>query len=160
MRLMMAEDAAEFRRPRVEHVGRSKFLTPVLEPSASCRHQCTKHGANSEWSWTKCQTCGMIEQIPKLEVGLLSQWNSVMRFQEPDYVTPQAKKAEKEESKKKKNPGDSGSGHAWDELDSATLALPQRGKTRLAPELVDIGTPASSAGYDSEMETGRRSAER
>ena len=57
-------------------------------------------------------------------------------------------------------PGDSGSGHAWDELDSATLALPQRGKTRLAPELVDIGTPASSAGYDSEMETGRRSAER
>eukprot|EP00439_Symbiodinium_sp_Y106_P054927 s200_g7.t1 len=138
---MMAEDAAEFRRPRVEHVGRSKFLTPVLEPSASCRHQCTKHGANSEWSWTKCQTCGMIEQIPKLEVGLLSQWNSVMRFQEPDYVTPQAKKAEKEESKKKKNPGTPGPATHGMNSTVPPLPFPNEGRLAWRPNWWTLGRP-------------------
>ena len=98
-RLAVMEDESE-KRPRAEHVGRSKFLTPVLKPSPVCAHHDRKHGANAEWSWVRCMSCHQIEQIPKMEISKMEEWNSVMIYRKPDYVTPMAKKAEKSEKKK------------------------------------------------------------
>ena len=96
-RRLVAEEPGEVHRPRVEHVGRSKYLTPMLEATTSCRHRNVKHGANSDWSWTKCQDCGAIEQIPKVDIGQMQQWNNVLRYQAPDYTTPMQRTAEKAE---------------------------------------------------------------
>ena len=76
--LLPRDDVAAELRPRVEHVERSKFLTPVLRVSAACAHRNTKHGCNSDWAWTRCQTCGAIEQVPKLEIGRMNEWNNVL----------------------------------------------------------------------------------
>ena len=82
------EDESE-KRPRAEHVGRSKFLTPVLKPSPVCAHHDRKHGANAEWSWVRCMSCHQIEQIPKMEISKMEEWNSVMIYRKPDYLETQ-----------------------------------------------------------------------
>ncbi|CAE7558955.1 iscS [Symbiodinium pilosum] len=53
-------------RPLAQHLGRSQYLAPVLRQSPTCTHTTTSHGCNRDWSWTKCDACGAIEQIPKL----------------------------------------------------------------------------------------------
>ena len=42
--------------------------------------------------WTKCETCGSTEMVPKLTLDRLTEWNSILVHQKPDYVTPQKKK--------------------------------------------------------------------
>ncbi|CAE7348803.1 RE1, partial [Symbiodinium necroappetens] len=107
-RVLQAEDHAEQLRPKVEHRGRSKFLTPVLRSDPNCSHVDTKHGCNSEWAWTKCVRCNAVEQVPKMDLGEMSKWNSIMIFQPPNYKTPTEKKLEKaseREKKKDRQPG-------------------------------------------------------
>ena len=41
---------------------------------------------------TKCEARGAIEQIPKLTPDRMTEWNTVLVYQAPNYVTPQAKK--------------------------------------------------------------------
>ncbi|CAE7948306.1 hypothetical protein AK812_SmicGene44163 [Symbiodinium microadriaticum] len=129
----LPDDAGHLLRPRVQHVGRSKFLAPVLRSSPTCQHVRVSHGANAQWAWAKCEQCGSVEQIPKL--------------------TP-AKKLEKQ---KKKEPGDGPSG-ATEELAGTTtlqqaaneppVLVPSRSS---GPMVLDtkkalfIGVPASSA---------------
>ena len=151
---LAAVDKGSELRPRAEHVGRSKYLTPVLKPTASCQHSSRKHGANAEWSWVRCQTCGEIEQIPKMEISKMSEWNSIMIYRRPDYKTPLVKKAEKaEKADQKKAPGTPGP------LPSMTTSsrvpmLPLRNMHRTVPttEHLDIGTPNSAAYPNSEGE--------
>eukprot|EP00439_Symbiodinium_sp_Y106_P059069 s4865_g8.t1 len=87
------------------HRGRSKFLTPVLRASPTCSHPETKHGCNSEWAWSKCVRCQAVEQVPKMELGKLSEWNSIMVFQPPDYKTPTEKQQDKAAAKEAKLQG-------------------------------------------------------
>ena len=91
-RNLVPTDDQDLRRPFVEHRGRSKFLAPVLRTSPTCQHTSTKHGANAQWSWTKCETCGSTEMVPKLTLDRLTEWNSILVHQKPDHVTPQKKK--------------------------------------------------------------------
>ena len=61
---------------------------------------CGDQGCNSEWAWTKCLRCEAVEQVPKMDLGKLSEWNTIMVYQPPNYKTPtekrQTKAAEKE----------------------------------------------------------------
>ena len=144
-RLAMLDDGSEL-RPRAEHVGRSKFLTPVLKASAACQHLDRKHGANAEWSWVRCQTCGEIEQIPKMELSRMEEWNSILIYRKPDCTTPLAKKAEKAEKVEKNKISATRSSRP---TSSTVPTLPLKNMTKLTatsrPELLEIGTPDSAA---------------
>ena len=154
-RLAAVDDGSEL-RPRAEHVGRSKYLTPVLKASATCQHLSRKHGANADWSWSRCTTCGEIEQIPKMEISRMSEWNSIMIYRRPDYKTPLAKKAEKaEKAEQKKVPGTPGQPPSM-ATSSMVPTLPLRNLNRMAvtsgAEHLEIGTPDSAAYPNSERE--------
>ena len=95
----LPDDAGDLLRPRAQHIGRSKFLAPVLRSSPTCQHVRVSHGANAQWAWAKCEQCGSVEQIPKLTLDQMQEWNTVMVYQKPTYVTPQAKKLEKQQKK-------------------------------------------------------------
>ena len=86
-------------RPLTQHLGRSQYLAPVLRQSPTCAHPKASHGCNRDWSWTKCEACGAIEQILKLTPDRVTEWNTVLVYQKPTYVTPQAKKQAKEAKK-------------------------------------------------------------
>ncbi|CAE7707824.1 unnamed protein product, partial [Symbiodinium necroappetens] len=104
--LVANEEHTEQRRPKVEHRGRSKYLTPILRSSPTCQHVETKHGANSDWSWVRCTKCGLTEQVPKMSLEKMNVWNTVLIFQKSDYLTPDEKKKDKEEKRTaKQNPG-------------------------------------------------------
>eukprot|EP00439_Symbiodinium_sp_Y106_P075232 s1629_g14.t2 len=135
--------AGEVHRPRVEHVGRSKYLTPMLEATTTCRHRNVKHGANSDWSWTKCQDCGAIEQIPKVDIGQMQQWNNVLRYQAPDYTTPMQRKAEKAEKKATGSKLRSSTDVVTSSM-VPKLNLAQAELRRVPPQTVEIGTPDSA----------------
>ena len=82
-------------RPLTQHIGRSQYLAPVLRKPPTCTHPTTNHGCNQDWSWTKCEACGAIEQIPKLTPNRMTEWNTVLVYQKPTCVTPVAKKGAK-----------------------------------------------------------------
>ena len=121
----------------------SKFLTPVLEPTTTCRHKNAKHGANSDWSWAKCQDCGAIEQIPKVEIGMMQQWNTVLRCQAPDYKTQTQRKTEKAENKATGSKPRSSEGTGMNSM-VPRLNLEAAAQRRGPPETVEIGTPDSA----------------
>ena len=54
VRNFLPDDAGDLLRPRVQHIGRSKFLAPVLRSSPTCPHAKVSHGANAQWAWAKC----------------------------------------------------------------------------------------------------------
>ena len=94
-----AKEDGEMRRPAVQHLGRSQFLAPVLRSSPTCQHSKARHGCNRDWAWPKCEDCGAVEQIPKLTPDKLTEWNSVLVYQAPNYQTPAAAKEAKEAKK-------------------------------------------------------------
>eukprot|EP00439_Symbiodinium_sp_Y106_P086029 s529_g30.t2 len=82
-RSYLPDDAGDLLRPRAQHIGRSKFLAPVLRSSPTCQHVKVSHGANAQWAWAKCEQCGSVEQIPKLTPDQMQEWNTVMVYQKP-----------------------------------------------------------------------------
>ncbi|CAE7830815.1 RE1 [Symbiodinium sp. CCMP2592] len=129
-RLAMVDDGQEL-RPRAEHVGRSKFLTPVLKPTPACQH-----------------LDGSTERTR------MSEWNSIMIYRKPDYTTPLAKKAEKSEKSDKKKattrpPSSPATSSMVPPLPLA--AIDRRTRPSQAP-VMDIGTPDSQAYHNSDRE--------
>ena len=63
------------------------------------------HPCNRDWAWTKCSECGAIEQIPKLTPDRVTEWNTVLVRQAPNYKTLQSIKEEKAAKKAAKSTG-------------------------------------------------------
>ena len=59
-------------------MGKGKHLVPCLEDSAHCRHLVTKHGANKNMSYQRCNNCQQEQQMPVTPVSQLEAWNNTL----------------------------------------------------------------------------------
>ena len=93
-RLLLPSVQGDQLRPMVKHWGKSSFRAPILRSSPTCQHARTRHGANQEVAWTKCQDRRAAEQATKLKPHQMVEWNN-----DYDCETPQARKEEKQQKK-------------------------------------------------------------
>ncbi|CAE7350344.1 RE1 [Symbiodinium sp. CCMP2592] len=60
--------------------------------------------ASGNKAWLQ-QRMGAVEQVPKMDIGKLNEWNTIMAFQPPSYKTPTEKAQEKSAAKEAKRTG-------------------------------------------------------